>query len=395
MHAPNPSVDPALRLERLQGYLAGDPDNAAMRADVFHLALQLASLEVAQAQTTWALHRAPDDRSWRHRQALLAMARGHWPEAESLLQGLIDEGEDSPAVACNLAYVHFAVERYAQAVSLLQPLAAQQLQQAPQSLALLLRCLHRQGAVDEALEVFARHADQDPSADAFGVASLLALDAGEMRRAWAWSARALERDPQQHEALVARGTTLLGRRDAEGAMACLNAALARHPLDGRTLSALAMARLLQSDFDAAHEAFVLAVKYMPLHIGTWLGLGWCEVFRRRMPAAQLAFENALDLDRNFGESHGGLAVVQALRGEAEEAQESIRRAHKLDPGGLSARYAQAVLSGDVADPAKFQAIVRDALGAHRDAEGRSLAELVLGRPRAAAAARAPGGRDLH
>jgi Flp pilus assembly protein TadD len=102
-----------------------------------------------------------------------------------------------------------------------------------------------------------------------------------------------------------------------------------------------------------------------------------------MPAAQLAFENALDLDRNFGESHGGLAVVQALRGQTEEAEESIRRAHKLDPQGLSARYAQAVLSGDAADPAKFQAIVREALGAHRDAEGRSLAELVLGRPRTA------------
>lgn len=388
MHTPNPSEDPALRLERLQGYLAGDPDNAAMRADVFDLALRLASLDVAQAQTTWASRLAPDDRGWRHRRALLAMARGHWSEAEPLLQDLIEEGEDSPAVACNLAYVHFAVERYAQAVSLLQPVVAQQLQlaQAPQSLALLLRCLHRQGAVEEALEVFARHADQASSADAFGVASLLALDAGEAKRAWAWSARALERDPQQHEALVAKGTTLLGRRDAEGAMACLNAALALHPQDGRTLSALAMARLLQSDFDAAHEAFVLAVKYMPLHIGTWLGLGWCEIFRRRMPAAQLAFENALDLDRNFGESHGGLAVVQALRGQAEEAEESIRRAHKLDPGGLSARYAQAVLSGDVTDPTKFQAIVREALGAHRDAEGRSLAELVLGKPRTA---------DLH
>jgi tetratricopeptide (TPR) repeat protein len=372
-----------LRRERLQGYLASDPDNTAMRADVFDLALRLSSLDVAQVQTTWALRLAPDDRGWRHRQALLAMARGRWPEAESLLQGLIDEGEDSPAVACNLAYVHFSVERYAQAVSLLQPLVAQRLAQAPQSLALLLRCLHRQGAVEEALEVFARHSDQASSADAFGVASLLALDAGEMRRAWAWSARALERDPQQHEALVAKGTTLLGRRDAGGAMACLSAALALHPQDGRTLSALAMARLLQSDFDAAHEAFVLAVKYMPLHIGTWLGLGWCEIFRRQMPAAQLAFENALDLDRNFGESHGGLAVVQALRGQTEEAEESIRRAHKLDPQGLSARYAQAVLSGDAADPAKFQAIVREALGAHRDAEGRSLAELVLGRPRTA------------
>ena len=48
---------------------------------------------------------------------------------------------------------------------------------------------------------------------AYGTASLVAVDAENWRQATAWSARALKQNPQQHEALVARGSLLLAQRD--------------------------------------------------------------------------------------------------------------------------------------------------------------------------------------
>jgi Tfp pilus assembly protein PilF len=157
----------------------------------------------------------------------------------------------------------------------------------------------------------------------------------------------------------------------------LDVARLRHPNDGRTLSAIGMAQLLNSNLEEARIAFTDAIVHMPAHIGTFHGLGWCELMRKNLPAAKAAFEAALALDQTFGESHGGLAVVQAMSAQRDEAEESIRRALKLDPAGLSARFAQAILSGEVQDPQRFTRLARRALGQHRTPDGRSLADVVM------------------
>ena len=66
-------------------------------------------------------------------------------------------------------------------------------------------------------------------------------------------------------------------------------------------------------------------------------MAWCNLMKKDLAAAQQNFEAAMALDRNFGETHGGLAVVLALQGRREEAKLSIERALRLDPQSLSAR----------------------------------------------------------
>jgi DNA-binding SARP family transcriptional activator len=51
----------------------------------------------------------------------------------------------------------------------------------------------------------------------------------------------------------------------------------------------------------------------------------------------------MELDRNFGESHGALAAVQVLQGKIDEARASIKRAQRLNPLGFAAYYAQMLL----------------------------------------------------
>ena len=104
---------------------------------------------------------------------------------------------------------------------------------------------------------------------------------------------------------------------------------------------------------------------MPEHIGTWHGLGWAALFMADLAAAQAAFEQALALDRNFGESYGGMAVVHARRGDRPAAEAAIEIALRLDRHCMSAHYARAVLEGRADDAAELRQLAARLLSARR------------------------------
>lgn len=72
-------------------------------------------------------------------------------------------------------------------------------------------------------------------------------------------------------------------------------------------------------------------------------LAWIYILRQDSAKAREALDQSYALDRNFGETHGGLAIVDVLDGKDEEARLSIRRALKLNPQSMSARYAEMLL----------------------------------------------------
>lgn len=373
------STKPADRLERLLRFVATDSANERLRADVFETALAAGAFDEAQRQVVWALTRDPVDFAWRHRLALLDMARGEWDEAHALLQGLKAEGQDDPALECNLAYIDLAQGRIAEAESRLRTLAPEALLRVQQGLAALLSCQHRRGAPEEAVATFAEFAPRVDSASVFGAASLAAVDAENLAAAAAWADQALARDPRQPEALVAKATLLVAGKESRAALELLSVVLARTPDDGRALSTAALAELLAGHLAQARSLFERSVVTMPRHIGTWLGFGWCEVFLNDLAGARRAFETALALDPTFGESHGAMAAVAALEGRRDEAETSIRRARGLDPRGLSAQYAQGVLDGERDDPQRFLARAQAALRRHSTPDGRTLEQVVLSR----------------
>ena len=379
MTSTQPSTNPAERLERLLRYVAADPANERLRADVFDTALAAGVFDEAQRQVVWALTRDPVDFAWRHRLVLLDMAREEWDEARVLLQSLKNEGQAGPAIEYNLAYVDFAQGRIGEAESRLRALTGDALVQVPQGLAVLLSCQHRRGAPEEAVATFAGFATRVDSASAFGAASLAAIDAEDLAAAAAWADQALARDRQQPEALVAKATLLVAGKEPRAALELLSVLLARKPDDGRALSTAALAELLAGRVPAARALFERSVVTMPRHIGTWLGFGWCDVFLNNLGGARASFETALALDPTFGESHGALAVVAALEGRRAEAETSIRRARGLDPRGLSAQYAQGVLDGETSDPERFMAHAQSALRRHSTPDGRTLDQVVLAR----------------
>jgi Tfp pilus assembly protein PilF len=101
--------------------------------------------------------------------------------------------------------------------------------------------------------------------------------------------------------------------------------------------------MLLGDVPSARSLLERAATTMPDHIGTWHALAWCQLLEGDLAGAKHSFDKAFALDRTFGETHGGFALVHALRSERKEAEESIKRAMRLDPQGRAARYAQSVL----------------------------------------------------
>jgi Tfp pilus assembly protein PilF len=109
---------------------------------------------------------------------------------------------------------------------------------------------------------------------------------------------------------------------------------------------------------------------MPDHIGTWHGLGWTALFLHDLAGAQAAFQHALELDRNFGESHGGMAVVLARTGQRAAAEEAVEIALRLDRHGMAAHYARAVLDGQADDSAQLQRLAARLLKARRSSRAQ-------------------------
>ena len=369
----------AQRLASLRSYLETDPENEQLRADIFDEALTVGDFGLAEQQVSAVLQNNPDAMPWLHRRAVLFLARKEYSAAQTALEALLSAGVNDVAVSYNLAFALFLQGQVKAALDRLAPAVDAAGEVMQPALALWLRCMHHLVQLEEGLRKFESYAStRTVTEEVLGVAGLMALDVGRAEDAGVWSARALAVNANRLEALVVQGSLVLGQQDTAAAQALFERALAVNRTDGRSWSGLAFTYLLEQRLDLAHQAFHNAVRTMPQHIGTWIGLGWCEFMRRDLPAAHQAFASALALDRNFGESHGSLAVVLVAEGNRADAAREVELALGLDKACLSARYAQAMLSGEVNDPVAFRRLAQRVLAQHRGPrEGQSLADVAF------------------
>jgi len=97
---------------------------------------------------------------------------------------------------------------------------------------------------------------------------------------------------------------------------------------------------------------------MPNHIGTWHVLAWTQLLLADIDAAELSYNKAFELDRNFADSHGGLALIHALKGQTDFAEQSIKRALRLNPDCATAMYAKSILLHDIGDTETSEKLVQ-------------------------------------
>jgi Tfp pilus assembly protein PilF len=361
-------------LAQLEGFLAQDPGNDSLRAEAFATALRTGQRDRAEVHLRDGLASGANPLSWRLHEAHWFMASHEWQRALAALVALQNDA-DAPAelraiVSLDQAQVALRTGEHRRGLDLLAPLvpAVGEGQGAPDPAvqALWLRLLHHADRLDEALQ-YAKQwaAARQWTPESAGVASLAALDAGELALSKAWAEAALSQLPQQIEALVSRASIALAEQAPDKVQSLLSVALQQNPNDGRALSAWAFAEMLAGELTPARGTFERALQNMPEHIGTWHGLGWAALMQRDLDAARSAFERSLELDRNFAESHGGMAVVLARSGRRAEAEAAIDIAMRLDRGCMSAHYAQAVLDGTAEDASALQQLAAKLFAARR------------------------------
>ena len=370
------------QLERNESYLAADPGNPELLAAVIDLCIATGAYERAAHHLDVALRQFPGNDYFLARRGQLQLAMRQWQEASDLYAGLLARQADIN-LAYNLAYALQWQGRHADAHAAMAPyLSSPDLSAA--MVILVLRGLHHMASLEDAfalIDVQMARCQADPAF--LAAASLICLDGERLEQAEQLSKAALALGAQLSpdgqpalEALVTSGALALARADAATAAGVFEQALAQNPGEGRSWSGLGTASLLLRDFAAAQAQLQKAVACLPGHIGSWHLLGWSCLFCNELGAAQAAFQSALELDRNFGESHGGMAVVLARQGERAAAEAAIERAQRLDPQGLSALYAKMILAGQTDDPARFRALAGRLLSTRQGAFGQNLGEML-------------------
>ena len=368
--------DQLRQLERHEGYLASDPGNRSLLESVVGLCLAAGQAQRAEDHVRAALARDAGDPYLRSMLGHTLLAQQQWQAATDLFGELLAAHADA-GLAYNFALGCLWLGRWEVGWQALAPyVEAADATPAAAAVTLALRLLHRLGDLERASALVARYRDALGEQPAFlGAASAVRLDDGDLEQAAALGAAALARG-RNLEALVVAGSVALARTDSDGAVPLFEEALAANGGEARAWAGLGMASMLRHDLPGAQAQLEKAVHFMPGHIGTWHLLAWARLYQGDLAGATAAFQSALDLDRNFGESHGGMAVVQAMTGQRQQAEASIARALGLDRDSLSARYAQMALNGELQDPERFRALAMRLLSSRAGTFGRSLGDIV-------------------
>ena len=327
-------------LGRLKEFLAQDPGNVELACELADRYFATGDFVAGRSVLEGLPKELQQQPGVQFRMARLDLTGGDYGRAEHRLRRLLEEGHDSPAIGHDLAFCLLCQRRLEEASDVVVGTLSRH-EASPELRILQARVALMKPDHAQAEQALARALELDPdNATALGLRALGWLDAGQAAAALEAATACLSRYPDQHEALLAAGTLALWRADRPAAETFFSRALARFPNSGRALSGMGQVLMLEGRLDEARPVLEHAVATMPEHIGSWHALGWLQLLQGNLEAAAQSYRSACELDRNFAESHGGLAVVALLEGRQGDGLASMTRALKLDPHCISGRYAK-------------------------------------------------------
>jgi len=356
------SSERSLRLERLLSFLSQDPHNDNLRADAASLALDERQFELAQD----LLGNAQDSPMLLNLKGLAALGAGQFEQAATVFESLRGGGEDSPAIRFNLAWAKAMLGKFSDVEALLDDEAIATSSRAP---ALKVEALHHLDRHDEGLSEGTRLAELYPDNELLmGALATLAMDAGELQLARDYAARAGDAP----EGLVARGMLLLDDGDPVEALDLFDQVLLKKPQSARAWIGRGLGLLACERTNEAADALEKGAQHFGDHLGSWIAAGWASFTNRDYARARSCFERARDLDANFAESHGGLAVLDILEGQLESAARQCEIALRLDRMCLGGALAKSMLLEHEGKPAAAQRIRELALSSPIGPDGKTI-----------------------
>ncbi|GLR70000.1 tetratricopeptide repeat protein [Agaribacter marinus] len=182
--------------------------------------------------------------------------------------------------------------------------------------------------------------------------------------------------PKHHDGLLALASIYTYNQTLKQAADTASIGVSEFANSGRMWSVLAQALFALGDRDSAYNCVINATKLMPNHIGTWHVRAWCELVANDYAQAKASFSASLELNRNFGESHAGLALVAFYEQQFEEAKRLLTIAQRLDPNSFTAKYLESLFLTHQGKPDASKQLIENLLDQPSHLSGLSYKQLI-------------------
>lgn len=364
------------RLTRLESHLAVDPNNTRLLFDAAELCHQFGWLEQARDFLERLFALEPHHTPAHALLGLIQLTQGQIPEAITTFRLLVNSGIVAAPIYYNLAYALLLDSRAEEAEPFARHAAAQ-LAELPVAGPLYVRALHHLGKLVEAIDFAEKAVTQHPDhLGLYGVLATLYLDNEDLSKAENFAKQVVTATPNDADAATVLGMLALAHQDAITALPYFQVAASKKPSNGRAWAGHGMAAMLQGNLASAAADLQQAVTYMPGHLGTWHALAWCQIFMKQPQEAQKTLMHALEMNRNFADTHGSLAIVAIMEGDLDAAEAASKRALGLNPNSFPGLYAQSLLLQYTNQPAQAQAIMSRLLNTTILQDGTTLQQAV-------------------
>lgn len=343
------------QLTRYLEFLDSDPNNSELLARTIGLCLDAGLFDTAQDLLERALLLKPEEPKLHFYEAMLWMAAHDFVRADTILARLLAAGIDNPGVRYNLGLCQLHNHQPQLAFETLKVFAEHAPAHVPHAKLILARAMHHLGDLTAAQQQVEQYlAEHTDSSEALGYLALLQLDGDADNEAChAAALTALQYDTDNAEALIVLGTLALEQFEIDAADSYFERVLKRNPNSGRAWMAKGVTALAAQQQDIAEPLLLKAVANMPAHLGTRVALGWSQIAQSKFIEAEQTFQAAIALNRTFGESHSGLAIVWIMQNRIDEATERTKLAKRLSPPGtISVQFAESLLAHIAGDAAK-------------------------------------------
>lgn len=356
------------RLQRLLPLLDSDPENLALLSDAAETALAEQKPEVAAELLERYARIEPLPPRETSLAGLAALQTKQFDRAVEYFGRLLDSGETDPALRFNLAWASAMNKDSDRALQLVDDDLARAL---PQAAMLQVQILHERGEFEDAARRAREYVELHPTYEPLmATVSVLALDVDDEALAAACAAKGGDHP----DALSTLGTLALGEERATEAVDLFDRALERNQQVPRAWVGRGLARLLTGANPEAAADIDRGAEMFGDHLGSWIAAGWAHFVNKDMAAARARFETALELDPNFAETHGSLAVLDLMEGNSEGAREKSEIALRLDRQCYSAALARSLLAAGEGNRETARRIYDAAIETPVDGSGRTIAQ---------------------
>ncbi|AOJ64588.1 hypothetical protein WJ32_18590 (plasmid) [Burkholderia ubonensis] len=358
------------RLLRLVRFLDMDPQNPSLLAEAASVSFECSGFDRTVDWLKRLEKIQPLSPETLNMLGIAALASGQCAVAEEAFRDLRTQVPGDTTLLHEHAYTLILMGEYQKA---LDELDASEMPLPANCAALKTRALHHLGQVSAAIG-YAEAALTDSSSDEDLAVSLatLYLDANRLDDA----ERLAQQFPSHYESAVILGSAHLLRGRQDEARASFDRALAIHQGSARALLGAGLTALSGLRFAEASSLLDDAARILDRHAGAWVAAGWSYLFAGDLKTARERFQRTNEIDKNFAEGHGGMAVVQRLEGEQREASRNAAIARRLDPDCFSLRLYATLIAEQQGDSQMSNDIRRSALEHQLLPDGTRIATLL-------------------